>query len=205
MAMGAADVVPGVSGGTVAFIAGIYQELIETINKVDFSFFKNWKEQGFLMAWHNINGNFLVALLLGIGFSILSFAKIITYLLKEQPILIWSFFFGLIVASVVYMFKAVTQWKKSTILALIFGALIAYYITILKPVESPDGYFYLFISGFIAIIAMILPGISGSFILLLMGSYEAVMQTINNARDGLLSGNFDIFKEAFIKIVVFAL
>ena len=105
LAMGAADVVPGVSGGTVAFIAGIYEELINTINNVDLKFFKNWKEQGLLMAWNKMNGNFLVALLLGIGISILSFAKLITYLLKTHPIVIWSFFFGLIIASVVYMFK----------------------------------------------------------------------------------------------------
>ena len=205
LAMGAADVVPGVSGGTVAFIAGIYEELINTINNVDLKFFKNWKEQGLLMAWNKMNGNFLVALLLGIGISILSFAKLITYLLKTHPIVIWSFFFGLIIASVVYMFKEITQWKWNSILALMIGTAFAYFITILKPVESPDGYLYLFISGFIAIIAMILPGISGSFILLLMGSYEAVMETINNARDGLFTGNFDMFKEAFLKIVVFAL
>jgi putative membrane protein len=205
LAMGAADVVPGVSGGTVAFIAGIYEELIDTINNVDIKFFKNWKEQGLLMAWNKMNGNFLVALLLGIGISILSFAKLITYLLKTHPIVIWSFFFGLIIASVVYMFKEITQWKWNSILALMIGTAFAYFITILKPVESPDGYLYLFISGFIAIIAMILPGISGSFILLLMGSYEAVMETINNARDGLFTGNFDMFKEAFFKIVVFAL
>jgi putative membrane protein len=93
LAMGAADVVPGVSGGTVAFIAGIYEELIDTINNVDIKFFKNWKEQGLLMAWNKMNGNFLVALLLGIGISILSFAKLITYLLKTHPIVIWSFFF----------------------------------------------------------------------------------------------------------------
>ena len=205
LTMGAADVVPGVSGGTVAFIAGIYEELIDTINNVDIKFFKNWKEQGLLMAWNKMNGNFLVALLLGIGISILSFAKLITYLLKTHPIVIWSFFFGLIIASVVYMFKEITQWKWNSILALMIGTAFAYFITILKPVESPDGYLYLFISGFIAIIAMILPGISGSFILLLMGSYEAVMETINNARDGLFKGNFDMFKEAFFKIVVFAL
>ena len=205
LAMGGADVVPGVSGGTVAFIAGIYEELINTINNVDLKFFKNWKEQGLLMAWNKMNGNFLVALLLGIAISILSFAKLITYLLKTHPIVIWSFFFGLIIASVVYMFKEITQWKWNSILALMIGTAFAYFITILKPVESPDGYLYLFISGFIAIIAMILPGISGSFILLLMGSYEAVMETINNARDGLFTGNFDMFKEAFLKIVVFAL
>jgi putative membrane protein len=205
LAMGAADVVPGVSGGTVAFIAGIYEELIDTINNVDIKFFKNWKEQGLLMAWNKMNGNFLFALLFGIGISILSFAKLITYLMKTHPIAIWSFFFGLIIASVVYMFKEITQWKWNSILALMIGTAFAYFITILKPVESPDGYLYLFISGFIAIIAMILPGISGSFILLLMGSYEAVMETINNARDGLFTGNFDMFKEAFFKIVVFAL
>ena len=132
LAMGAADVVPGVSGGTVAFIAGIYEELIDTINNVDIKFFKNWKEQGLLMAWNKMNGNFLVALLLGIGISILSFAKLITYLLKTHPIVIWSFFFGLIIASVVYMFKEITQWKWNSILALMIGTAFAYFMTILS-------------------------------------------------------------------------
>jgi|694.fasta_scaffold01012_34 putative membrane protein len=205
LAMGAADVVPGVSGGTVAFIAGIYEELIDTINKVDFGFFKNWKNEGLQMAWAKINGSFLVALLSGIAISILSFAKLIVYLLKFHPIVVWSFFFGLIIASIFFMTKQMTKWQWTTVLALLIGAVIAYYITIARPTESPDSFLYLFISGFIAIIAMILPGISGSFILLLMGSYETVMNTINNAREGLFTGNFDLFKEAFLKIVVFGL
>lgn len=205
MAMGAADVVPGVSGGTIAFITGIYEELIDTINKVDFSFFKNWKNEGFQMAWSKVNGNFLVALLLGIAVSILSFAKVITFLIKTHPIAIWSFFFGLIIASIVYMAKQMNQWKLSTVIAIIIGAVIAYFITIAEPVSSPEGYLYLFLSGFVAIIAMILPGISGSFILLLIGSYEAVMDTINTAREGLFTLNFSLFFSAFTKIVVFAL
>ena len=203
--MGAADVVPGVSGGTIAFISGIYQELIDTINKVDFSFFASWKKHGFKIAWQQINGSFLLALLSGIFISILTFSKIITHLLATQPIMVWSFFFGLVIASIFFVGKEIDKFSIGSISFFILGTAISYYITIAEPVASPDSYFYLFLSGFIAIIAMILPGISGAFILLLMGSYAVVIGTINHFREGILSLNFQVIFQAVLKLGTFAI
>lgn len=205
LAMGAADVVPGVSGGTIAFISGIYQELIDSINNVNISVLKTLKKEGLKAAWKQVNGSFLLALLTGIGISILTFSKIITHLLETQPILVWSFFFGLIIASIALIWKEITQWKAVDIIFLIIGIAISYYITIARPVSSPESYWYLFLSGFIAIIAMILPGISGAFILLLMGSYETVIGTINTFREGLTSANSEILIQALLKLGVFAI
>jgi putative membrane protein len=205
LAMGAADVVPGVSGGTIAFISGIYQELIDTINKVDFSFFTSWKKNGFKIAWQQINGSFLLALISGIAISILSFSKIITHLLATQPILVWSFFFGLVVASIYSVGKQISKISVLTVAAFAIGTVISYYITIAEPVASPDSYPYLFLSGFVAIIAMILPGISGAFILLLMGSYTVVIGTINSFREALLSFNMQLLFQTLLKLGTFAI
>ena len=205
LAMGAADVVPGVSGGTIAFISGIYQELIDSINNVDISVLKTLKKDGLKAAWQQVNGGFLLALLTGIFISVLTFSKIITQLLASHPILVWSFFFGLIIASIALIWKETSNWKIVDILALIIGIALSYYITIARPVSSPDSYWYLFLSGFIAIIAMILPGISGAFILLLMGSYETVIGTINQFRDGLVNFNTEVLGQAILKLGVFAI
>lgn len=205
LAMGAADVVPGVSGGTIAFISGIYQELIDSINNVNLSVLKTLKKEGLKAAWQQVNGSFLLTLLTGIGISILTFSKVITHLLETQPILVWSFFFGLIIASIALIWKETSNWKMVDILALIIGIALSYYITIARPVSSPDSYWYLFLSGFIAIIAMILPGISGAFILLLMGSYETVIGTINQFRDGLVNFNTEVLGQAILKLGVFAI
>lgn len=205
IAMGAADVVPGVSGGTIAFISGIYQELIDSINNLNLSLVKTLKKDGLKAAWQEANGSFLLALVLGIGISVLTFSKIITYLLTSQPLIVWSFFFGLIIASIMLIWKQITNWKPITITALIFGIALTYYITIARPVSSPDSYYYIFLSGFIAIIAMILPGISGAFILLLMGSYEIIIGTINQFREGLTQMNTDLLSSAILKLGVFAL
>lgn len=205
LAMGAADVVPGVSGGTIAFISGIYQELIDSINNVDISVLKTLKKDGLKAAWQQVNGGFLLALLTGIFISVLTFSKIITQLLASHPILVWSFFFGLIIASIVLIWKETSNWKLVDILALVVGIILSYYITIARPVSSPDSYWYLFLSGFIAIIAMILPGISGAFILLLMGSYETVIGTINKFREGIVKFDMAVLGEAIMKLSVFAL
>jgi len=205
LAMGAADVVPGVSGGTIAFISGIYQELIDSINNINGSLIKTLRKEGLKAAWKQANATFLLSLLIGIGISVLTFSKIITHLLETQPILVWSFFFGLIIASIVLIWKQITQWKLISILALLIGIGITYYITIARPVSSPESYPYLFLSGFIAIIAMILPGISGAFILLLMGSYETVIGTINQFREGLTQMNLELLSTAFLKLGIFAI
>ncbi|SMC84274.1 DUF368 domain-containing protein [Cellulophaga tyrosinoxydans] len=179
MAMGAADVVPGVSGGTIAFISGIYEELIESINNVNLSLFKTLKKEGIAAFWKQLNGNFLVALFCGILISVVSLAKGISWLLLNQPILLWSFFFGLVVASILFVGKSINKWNLATIVMLIIGAIAAYYITTLPPSENTDSLPYLFFSGALAICAMILPGISGAFILVLLGSYKVILDAVH--------------------------
>lgn len=178
MAMGAADVVPGVSGGTIAFISGIYEELISTISNVNLRLLKTLKKDGVVEAWKVLNGNFIVALFLGIFISIASLAKVISYLLVSQPVLLWSFFFGLVLASVFYVGKQVKKWSIGPFIILIIGSVLAYFITTLPPLAQSDSSLYIFISGMIAICAMILPGISGSFILLILGSYQTVLGAV---------------------------
>ncbi len=180
VAMGAADVVPGVSGGTIAFITGIYEELLNTINAVNLEALTKLKTEGVKGFWNHINGNFIVALFLGIGISVASLAKLITYLMENQAVLLWSFFFGLIISSIYLVGKKITKWSISKIIGLIIGTGIAFYITLLPPMENPNALWYVFLSGAIAICAMILPGISGSFILLLLGSYELVLTSIKD-------------------------
>ena len=188
MAMGAADVVPGVSGGTIAFISGIYEELLGAISSINFSTLKMLKKEGIKAVWKAINGNFLIALLTGIFISIVSLAKIISYLLENKPILVWSFFFGLVLASILYIGKQIRKWNFLTIVLLVAGALLAYYITTLQPLISENSSpLFLFLAGAIAICAMILPGISGSFILVLLGAYKPVLDAIHNKNFKLLA------------------
>ena len=146
MAMGAADVVPGVSGGTIAFISGIYEELIETLNRINFSLLKTLRSEGVKSTWEKANGNFLLALLSGVFLSIISLAKGVEWLLEHQPILLWSFFFGLVLASVVYIGKQI-KIKPSDhklFLAMAVGAVVAYLITTLNPAETSDTNLFLF-------------------------------------------------------------
>lgn len=178
--MGAADVVPGVSGGTIAFITGIYEELLETISSVNLKVLGVWKKDGFMAAWQSINGSFLLALFTGIFTSILSLARGISYLLENHAELLWAFFFGLVLASVFYMGKQVQGWDFKTILGLVIGAAFAFYITLLPPMGNSSEYWYILVCGSIAICAMILPGISGSFILLLLGAYTTVIDALKN-------------------------
>jgi putative membrane protein len=181
IAMGAADVVPGVSGGTIAFISGIYEELLESINAINFNTLKVLKQKGVKAMWKSINGNFLLSLLLGIGISIISLAKLIKWLLENKPILVWSFFFGLVVASVIYVAKQIKEWNVASIVLLVIGVGIAYYISILPPMANGiSSTWFLFFAGSLAICAMILPGISGSFILLLLGVYKPVLDAIHD-------------------------
>jgi putative membrane protein len=180
MGMGAADVVPGVSGGTVAFISGIYEELIESIQSINPVAVKILLKQGISAFWKHINGTFLVVLLAGIGFSILTLAKVISYALQEYPIIIWSFFFGMILSSTWFVAKKITKVNVPVVIAFIVSTAVAYYITIATPTQTPDAIWFIFLSGFIAICAMILPGISGSFILLLMGKYHFILNAVKS-------------------------
>ena len=178
--MGVAELVPGVSGGTIAFVAGIYEELISSINNVNLNLFKTLRTKGLKAFWSQVNGNFLLALVAGMLISIFSFSKIISWLLENEPIPLWAFFFGLVLASVVYIGKAITKWNLLTIILIVIGAVIAYYITILPPSGNADSYPFLFLSGAVAICAMILPGISGSFILVLLGSYKTILGAVDD-------------------------
>nr|WP_321521381.1 DUF368 domain-containing protein [uncultured Macellibacteroides sp.] len=178
IAMGAADVVPGVSGGTVAFIVGIYEELINSIKSINPTNLKLLFTFRIAAFWKAINANFLLTLVSGIGISIFSLAKLITYLLENQPVLVWSFFFGLVLCSTYFVAKAITQWDWKTYLFFVIGTVGAYFITVATPTETPSNLFFIFLCGAIAICAMILPGISGSFVLVLLGKYFYIMNAV---------------------------
>ena len=178
--MGAADVVPGVSGGTMAFILGIYEKLIRDIRAFDWSLLKMLLSGRFREAEASVPWRFLAAVLIGIFTAIFSLARMISWLLENQPILIWSFFFGLILASVVTVGKKFQSWKTAYLFWILAGTLGAYWLVGLVPMTTPNAAWYLFLSGAIAICAMILPGISGSFILVLLGKYQYVLDAVNN-------------------------
>ena len=177
--MGAADVVPGVSGGTIAFISGIYEELITSLNNINLRTFKILKQDGIKAAWNHLNGNFLLALFTGIAISVVSLARLISWLLENEPVLVWSFFFGLVLASVFFVARDIKSWKLSTILIFITGTVLAFFITSLPPASNSDSLPFLFLSGALAVCAMILPGISGAFILVLLGSYKTVLDAVH--------------------------
>jgi len=182
IAMGAADVVPGVSGGTIAFIAGIYEELLSTIKNFPVALKDLFKTKFNLkLFWKNANINFLLALILGIGVSILSLAKLTIYMLLHYPVPMWSFFFGLVLASVWFVLREIKTWKPIYFFFLALGVVAGYLISILSPAETPEALWFIFLSGAIAICAMILPGISGSFILLILGKYQYVLTALTEA------------------------
>lgn len=181
MAMGAADVVPGVSGGTIAFISGIYEELLASISNINFKLLKTLKIDGIKVAWKQVNGSFLSALFIGIFISIISLAKTIKWLLENEPILLWSFFFGLVLASIIYIGKQISKWNFIAFAILIIGVFVAYYITTLNPlVTENSSLLFMFLAGSIAICAMILPGISGAFIMVLLGAYKPILSAVND-------------------------
>jgi putative membrane protein len=179
MAMGIAELVPGVSAGTIAFVSGIYEEFISSINNVNLKTLRLWRKEGFQSFWKALNGNFLLALVLGMAISILAFTKLVRWLLENEPILIWSFFFGLVLASVIFVAKDIKRWNVANMLLLIGGAVIAYYLTQLPPSENANSLLYLFFSGALAVCAMILPGISGSFIMVLLGAYKTIIDALD--------------------------
>ena len=178
MAMGAADIVPGVSGGTIAFITGIYEELLNSIKSFNLDALELLKQLQFKALWKHINGTFLLVLLAGIFTSILTLARLVTWLLATYPVQIWSFFFGLIIISAILVTKEIRKWSISVVIAGIIGIVVAYIITIASPAQTPDALWFIFLAGAIAICAMILPGISGSFILLLLVKYEFILTAL---------------------------
>jgi len=183
MAMGAADIVPSVSGGTIALIAGIYQRLINALGSIGPSLWQVFRAdggiKGLLAVWRQVDATFLLVLLLGIVTSFATLAGMIKYLLDNQPLLIWSFFFGLVVATVVILLSEIKRWTAARASLFIAGLLIAVFISQLPISSATPSLPYLFFAGAIAICAMILPGISGSFILLLMGAYDAVLEAVD--------------------------
>lgn len=203
--MGAADIVPGVSGGTMALITGIYKELISSIDQINFKQLQLLKQEGFAAFWKAINGSFLLPLILGIASGILFLSGVITYLLDHHAILLWAFFFGLILASIYVLIKQFSLKTLTHYSLLLMGFLIAFGITQLKPAGVSNNLLYLFVSSMIAIIAMILPGISGAFIFILLGVYKEVLATVKGAIAVLLDFDWISFKAIYTKVVVIGL
>jgi len=180
LGMGAADVVPGVSGGTVAFITGIYDELLHSLKQIGPRAVAVLFKEGIGAAWKHVNGNFLLAVFGGILVSMKTLAALIGFCLVQYPLLVWAFFSGLIAASIVLLVKHQRYWHWPQILACVLGAVFVYFISIVTPAQLPGHWWILFLGGFIAICAMILPGISGSFILLLLGLYPVVLRALTD-------------------------
>lgn len=176
--MGTADVIPGVSGGTVAFITGIYEELLNSIKSIDKEAFLLLFRFRIADFWKKINGSFLICVLGGIVTSLVSLARLMTYLLEHHPIQIWSFFFGLILISSPLILRDIKKWNVGIAISFLVGVVGAYLITILSPTETPTNFPFIFFCGALAICAMILPGISGAFILLLIGKYEYMITAL---------------------------
>jgi len=183
-AMGIADIVPGVSGGTIAFITGIYDNLIKSISSVDKTFIALVLKFKIKEAFNHLNGSLLVPLFIGIFAAIISMSKIIHYLMNEYPTYTWSLFFGLILASIIYIGKQIKDLKSpKSFLTIAFGTIVAYLIVSLIPAQTPNSTLYIFGSGMIAICAMILPGISGSFLLLILGKYAFITGAVKSPFD----------------------
>lgn len=181
IAMGMAEVIPGVSGGTIAFITGIYEKLINTITAVGPSLLKVFKDDGIGGVWKAVNGNFILTLAIGMVIGIVVGVFGVTHLLEEFPQHLWGFFFGLIIASAIYIGKQVGKWGITEIVGLLSGIAVAYFITVATPAGGNEALWFVFLSGMIAISALILPGISGSFILLLMGMYTFILPKVKEA------------------------
>ncbi|MBL7128332.1 MAG: DUF368 domain-containing protein [Ignavibacteria bacterium] len=195
--MGAANIIPGVSGGTIALITGIYERLIAALHNIDYVAVKLFFKFKFKKLFDKVDGGFLTALLLGVVVSTFTLAKLMKYLLEYHETLLWSFFFGLILASILVVMKRIKKWNLFIIFWFIIGTVAAYLITSTKSIDTPHTPLYIFLSGFIAIIAMILPGISGSYILLIIGKYKFAIGLVSSmtsyfkdALAGILKGNF---------------
>lgn len=180
MAMGIAEVIPGVSGGTIAFITGIYEKLIDSIKAFGPELITALRKGGIKQGWQTVNGNFLLALFTGMAIGLVSGVFGVVHLLENYPVLLWSFFFGLIIASAIYIGRQVGKWTAVEIIGLLIGIAVAYFITVASPAEGNRALWFVFICGAIAISALMLPGISGSFILLLLGMYTYIIPTVKD-------------------------
>lgn len=179
-AMGAANVIPGVSGGTIALLTGIFNELIDSLNAImSISTWKLLINKKFKEFWETIHGTFLLWLAIGVVISIFSLAKLMDYVLDHHPVQTWAFFFGLIIVSSVFMLSDIKGWKSTDVLWLVFGVALGAFICLLSPTETTSAMWFIAVCGAIAICTMILPGISGSFILVLFGKYEYIMEAVS--------------------------
>ena len=182
--MGAADVIPGVSGGTIAFITGIYDEFVGSIARIDTEAVRMLLKGRIRDFWAHINGWFLLSVVAGIGVSVVTLAGLMQNLLTTHPIQTWAFFFGLIVASSLFILRGISGWKVREVLMVILGVILGVTVCTLSPTQTPDALWFIFLSGALAICAMILPGISGSFILLILGKYQYIMGAISGLAAG---------------------
>ena len=203
--MGTADLMPGVSGGTIALILGVYEELIQSIVCINLKNLKSLRNNGIKPFWVNINGEFLFVLFLGIITAILSLSFAVDWLIIEHPIPLWSFFLGLFIASIFILKKTLNKWSVSNTIIAIFSASLSFIFTQMSPVDKEIGILYLFISGFFGIIAMILPGISGAYILLILGTYSTVISLIKRTITSFTSLQMEIMFTNFTKLSVFIL
>jgi len=205
MLMGAADLVPGVSGGTIALITGIYKELLDSINAVSWSTLKLLKKEGIVAIWKKIKGPFLLAVFGGIISSVLLLSRLLEWLMVNQPIGLWSFFFGLLIASIVYLIKTDLKFDLTSILYLVLGAILSYMVTQLQGGQGEISLWYLFLSGFIGISAMILPGLSGAYIFFVMGVYQTILSYLRQAQDLIFDFDQAIFITVSSGLAVFIL
>ena len=178
--MGSADVIPGVSGGTIALITGIYEDLIGALKSIDTTMVKKALDLNLKGALACVHIRFLLCLFVGIGIAIISLARLMNFLLNHYPVFTWSLFFGLIAASILVVSRKVTTWSPRTGISLVVGTVVAAFIVNLMPVTTPEALWFILLCGIIAICAMILPGISGAFILLILGKYEFITATLKN-------------------------
>ena len=202
--MGASDLIPGISGGTIALITGIYKELLESINALSL---KNLKKiiinnENF---WKDINGPFLLPLFSGITISILFFSRYIEFLIKEETIALWSFFFGLLVASIIFLIRKELSFKFNSLIYISLGIITSYFISQLSIFSNNIPLWYIFLAGFVGVSAMILPGLSGAYILLIMGVYQTILTNIRIAQDLIYNFDQQQFNKVSVVLIIFIL
>ena len=203
--MGTADLMPGISGGTIALILGVYKELIKSIDSINLKNLKEIKNKGFKRFWEKINGRFLSLLFLGILTAVFTLSFAIDWLIKNYPIPLWSFFLGLLLSSIFFLKNSIKKWGSINLSLVLLSAILSFLLTQMTPIEGEVGLLYLFISGFIGIIAMILPGISGAYILIILGAYSTIIGLIKDVLIALTTSEIDIFIPALSQLTVFAL
>ena len=203
--MGTADLMPGISGGTIALVLGVYQELIQSIDAINLQNLKSFKKQGLKSFWKNINGPFLFLLFLGILTAIFGLAFVIDWLISHHPIPLWSFFLGLLLASIVMLKNRLSYWHTSHLILLLAGALFSFTLSQITPGEGQIGLVYLFFCGMIGIVAMILPGISGAYILLILGAYSTLIGLIKSLITSFKNPEWDVLLPVLSKLLVFVL